>query len=100
MSQAQGTEEFQRADVARLARAATITVDSFVLDNYDALNYVTKASRTALIVEAAIGYLIGEGLIRVTDEWPEYLSIGIPDHLMPDVEARVREMRRFQGESS
>lgn len=45
------------------------------------------AVRDRLAVTAALGYLIGHGLITVkpATEWPEWVPLDIPEHLRPDL---------------
>lgn len=86
----------QRNDLDRATRAAMFAVDSFVLNRLANVQ-ITEAARTRLTVAAALGYLIGTGLIVVTPEedWPEWLPLDIPAHLKPDVDAAVAELARL-----
>jgi hypothetical protein len=92
------TEDQQRKDRDRAARAALFAVDLFALNTL-ARVHITEASRTRLTVEAALGYLIGAGLITVTPEadWPEYFEVSIPEHLRPDVDEAVRQLARINA---
>lgn len=94
------TPEEQIEQVRSLSRAAVFAVDAFVMDNWSALeNQVTAAARTDLIVQAAVGYLVGAGLVVPVpeDETPEWLPMGLEPHLLPDVAAAVAEFARIQG---
>jgi hypothetical protein len=55
------------------------------------LSGATGSVRTRAVVSAALGYLIGVGAIRVTpaDELDEWMPLGIPEHLRPDIEAMI-----------
>jgi len=97
MSHPQGsTEEQQREDRDRAVYAACFAVDTFVHDNDD-LRRVTAATHTKLVVEAAVGYLLGEGLIVVkpANEWPDMLGFQIRPHLLPDVAHGVAELAQI-----
>ncbi len=85
------TEQQQIADRDRAARAATFAVDQALIDNYAELRSVPSVVVARVTVEAALGYLIGHGLITVApaEEWPEWLQLDTPEHLRPDVEAKV-----------
>lgn len=74
-------------DRDRATRAASFAVDDWWLSQVPNLDRLTAAQRTRLLIAAALGYLIGEGLITVKpeEEWPEYLNMRIPGHLRPDV---------------
>jgi hypothetical protein len=55
------------------------------------LSDATGSVRTRAVVSATLGYLIGVGAIRVTpaDELDEWMPLGIPEHLRPDIEAMI-----------
>ena len=74
------------------------SVDIFVLDNYQVIKTLTNAQRTSLIVEAAIAYLLGTDLIRclTADQWPDLISVGIPEHLQPDISGAANEAARLR----
>jgi hypothetical protein len=80
-------QQAQRDIRDRLAHVALLATDNIVIDNAAAIAALPSAYRSRITVEAAIGYLIAEGLIRVTpdDEWPEYVSLELPDYLKPDI---------------
>lgn len=87
----------QRAARDRLVRAATLAVDVFVMDNAPLQKLMTPASWTRLLVEATVGYLLGEGLITENpaneDAW---LALNVAEHLAPDVAGALAEARRFR----
>lgn len=98
LTEAEKTAQRETRDY--LAQTATLAVDGFCVRNRDALSAVTEASRTRLIVDAAIGYLLAEGLIQATDPEPDpdrWLALDLPPHLEPDVASALREYRRVQG---
>lgn len=80
----------QIADRDRAARAAIFAADSVLIDNPGVRN-LPGADQTRVTVTAALGYLIGHGLITVAQEadWPEWLSLDIPEHLLPDVDGML-----------
>lgn len=80
-------EEAQLAMCDRLSRLATFAVDVFVLDHRDVWPLLTQASQTRLIVQAALGFLIGEGLIEEKPQPEEgnYVHMRVPGHLAPAV---------------
>lgn len=87
----------QRESRDRLVRAATLAVDVFVMDNAPLQKIMTPAAWTRLLVEATVGYLLGEGLIAENppdeDAW---LALAVPDHLAPDVAGALAEARRIR----
>ena len=88
----------QQADVDTLTAWAVFAIDRWVIDHRDELlAEVTAADRTALLLRAAFGYLVGYDLVRVTDSPPEWLSATIPPGLLPDVEAAKQRLRRFNA---
>jgi hypothetical protein len=92
------TEEEQRETVHRLARDANLAVDTWVMAHRDELlGEVTAASRTDLIIRAALGYLVGLNLITLTENPPEWLPLDIPAHLQPDIDAAKNQYRRLQA---
>lgn len=80
----------QRETRDDLVRCAMLAVDMFAVKHaMDAPN-MTRASWNRLLVEAAIGFLLSEGLIEATPQTEErFLRIGIPEHLMPDADSAV-----------
>lgn len=80
------TPQQQLDDRDWAARAAAFAVDTFLIDHHAQLASVPRAVISRLTVEAALGYLIGQGLIKVLPrgEWPEYLEMQTPEHLVPD----------------
>lgn len=97
------TEEQQRhrADLAQAARVAMFAVDDAFLrdrETADALRtLLTPAERSSLTVEAALGYLIGQGLIEVRKPWPAELSLLTPEYLRPDVDGYLERARTRQA---
>ncbi|SNY28938.1 hypothetical protein [Paractinoplanes atraurantiacus] len=81
----------QIEDRDRAARAAGFAVDGFLIDHYKELERAPQVVYSRLTVEAALGYLIGHGLVKVApqEEWPEWQPVEIPEHLLPDVAAAV-----------
>ncbi len=81
----------QVADRDRAVQACVFAVDNTLIDN-PAVRALPGADQTRITLEAALGYLIGHGLVEVKpqDEWPEWLAVDMPDHMRVDVEARVR----------
>jgi hypothetical protein len=71
----------QIADRDRLVSVAIFAADNTVMYS----NPATRAAATRTAVAAAIGYLLRHGLITMlpADEWPEYLNLAIPEHLIP-----------------
>jgi hypothetical protein len=70
----------------RAVRMAALAVDNLLIDNPD-LRQLPDAARTRIIVTAALGYLIGHGLVTVAPaaDWERWLSTDIPEHLRPDL---------------
>ena len=93
------TQARQRQDRDELALATLFAVELFLTDHHNDLKHVTDAARTELIVQAALGYLIGEGFITVKprDEWPPFTTMTIPAHLQPDVARAVAELARINA---
>jgi hypothetical protein len=89
----------QRRTRDELVRAAGFATDMFVMDHRAELERVTSVSYTRLTLQAAIGYLIGQGLIRATpeDQRPEWLEMQIPDHLQPDLTEAMAELARINA---
>ena len=88
-------EERQIADRDRVVYAASFSADRVAIDNYPDFYVLPGHDQTHLILQAALGYLIGRGLIAVKpqDEWPEWLNMEIPDHLRPDVPGEIARWR-------
>lgn len=78
----------QRQLQSMLTRLAMPSVDMFALDHSSYEYDMARATWHRLLVEAAIGALLAEGLITATvpDE-PGWLKIGLPEHLLPFVQA-------------
>jgi hypothetical protein len=79
----------QLADRDRATRAAIFAVDNVLIGS--GIDRLPSAYHSRAAVEAALGYLIGHGLITVTPEadWPEWLPVQCPDHLVPDLAGMV-----------
>ncbi len=92
------TPEQQIADRDRAVRAAMFAVDSFAINNRVVLAQCPAATESRALVTAALGYLIGQGLITVTPtpDWPEYLPMDCPTHLLPDVAEMVAGNRALR----
>lgn len=88
----------QREARDRLVRAAVLAVDVFVINNAPLQKIMTPAAWTHLLVEATVGYLLGEGLIAESNPTDEgaWLALSIPDHLAPDVAGALAEARRIR----
>jgi hypothetical protein len=82
--------EAQRADRERAAYAAMFATDHVLISHPEIMG-LPRADQSRITVEAALGYLIGHGLVTVKpeSEWPEWLAIDIPEHMEPDVAGRV-----------
>ncbi len=93
------SEAEQRRIRDMLVRDACFATDMFLDDNAQMLTRVTKASATRLTLQVAIGYLIGQGLIRATpeNERPEWLAMDVPEHLQPDLAEAVAELDRLNA---
>lgn len=76
----QANEQVRQRD--QLVQASMFASDHHVI-GLDAGE--TAHQRTKVAVVAAIGYLIGHGLITMLpdDQWLEWLNIDIPKHLKP-----------------
>lgn len=99
------TEEQQRQVTARdqAVRVALFAADAAFLrdrETAEALREVVPATRSRIAVEAALGYLIGQGLITLKDPWPDGFSLMTPEHLRPDVDAYIAEARRSQARTN
>jgi hypothetical protein len=95
LTEAEKTAQREARD--RLVRAATLAVDVFVMDNAPLQKLMTPAAWTRLLVQATVGYLLGEGFI--TENPPDddaWLALSVPDHLAPDVEGALAEARRIR----
>lgn len=96
------TEEQQRQVTAR-DRAVYIALfaadEAFLRDQAtnEALRDVTPHTRTRIAVEAALGYLIGQGLITLVEPWPDSFAVATPDHLRPDVDGYIAESQRTRA---
>lgn len=86
----------QVADRDRLTQFALLGSDEVWLD--PRLRDCPTVVRTHVSVSAAIGFLIGSGLITVTplDELPEMMPLDIREHLRPDLDAMVEGNRAMQ----
>jgi hypothetical protein len=91
--------EQQRADVFRALHVSIFAVDNFVMEERSNLDFLSNAARTRLIVEAALAYLVGHGLIAVMPdgEWPDFVPMRVPPELKPDVDADVRRTQGLLG---
>lgn len=81
----------QRTDRDALVKACIFAVDNFLMDN-PSITVLPRASQTRFVLEAALGYLLSEGgglISTQPEDWPEWLSIQIPDHLKPDASGEV-----------
>lgn len=79
-------------DRNKAARAAVFAVGSFAIDNRVELGRLPKAVHDRLIVEVALGYLFGHGLVQLT-EWPEWLPVEAPEEMIPDIRAAAEANR-------
>jgi len=79
-------QQQQISDRDRAVRAAMFAADHMLISNPQ-IYALPKAHVSRLTVEAAVGYLIGHGLITVKpeSEWPEWLAMALPEHMEPDV---------------
>jgi hypothetical protein len=84
-------EQQHIVDRDRCVRIAMFAADKVLLDNPD-LATLPPAYTARVTVEAALGYLIGRGLITVKpdDQWPEWLAVDLPDHMRPDIAGLVQ----------
>lgn len=84
-------------DRDRAYRAARFAADQYAMDRQ--VRALPGADQTAAAVTAALGYLIGHGLITVkpADEWPEWLDLDVPEHLAPDVDGMVERYAAMQA---
>ena len=91
----------QVEDRDRAVRACMFAVDdAFLRDPAMGaqLRAAPPAVRSRVAVEAAIGYLVGQGLIEVKpdSEWPEYLPMQTPEHLLPAVDEYIAGNQRLR----
>lgn len=96
------TEEQQLQVTARdqAVRIALFAADdAFLRDRAtsEALRDCTPHVRTRIAVEAALGYLIGQGLIELVEPWPDSFAMSTPAHLRPDVDSYIAEARRSRA---
>lgn len=91
-------QQRQVADRDRAVKAAIFAADHAVLK--PGVSALPGADRTRIAVTAAIGHLIGHGLITVTPEaeWPEWLPVDPLPHLAPDTGAVVARWAQFRQE--
>lgn len=93
------TEEQQRQVAARdqAVRIALFAADgAFLRDEETAValrGLLTPHNQTRIAVEAALGYLIGQGLIELKEPWPDTFLLDTPPHLAPDVDRYIAEAR-------
>lgn len=85
------SQEGQRAQRDQLVRAAGFAVDH-VLSDTPTYRVLPPAQQTTVTLELAIGYLLAHGLIVMLpdEQWPAWLALDIPEHLLPDIAGRVR----------
>lgn len=83
----------------RLTQVALLATDNIIIDNAAAIAALPSAYRSRITVEAAIGYLISEGLIQVTpdEEWPEWISLELADWMRPDIAGATANHARVMG---
>jgi hypothetical protein len=90
-------EQIRKSAVDSAMAWATLQVDMFVLDNrLLRRDDITDADKVRLIMEATLGYLVGHGMITVTDDPPYLLPNTIPEHLSPDVQGAVDNLWRTE----
>jgi hypothetical protein len=58
-----------------------------------------SATHDRLVIQAALGYLLANGIIEVKPqaEWPFTLPMRLPEHLAPDVKAAVDKAIAARG---
>ena len=80
-----------------LVRDAIFTTDIFMMDHAADLQRVTAANRTRLTLQAAIGFLLAQGLITATpdDQRPEWMALDLPEHLRPDLAEAIAQLDRM-----
>jgi hypothetical protein len=85
------SQEEQQAQRDQLVRAAGFAVDAVLADT-PTYRVLPPAQQTTVTLEAAFGYLLAHRLITVLpdDQWPAWLSLDIPEHLVPDIAGRVK----------
>jgi hypothetical protein len=89
----------QKRDLDAAVRVAMFAVNSLTLDYREDIQQLPSQAQTRIVVQAALGYLIGESLITVAPEkeWKRWLPVTIADHLRPDISGQLdahREMVR------
>lgn len=86
-------QQEQRELRDRLVKSAIFAVDGVAMKGRPMLDAMPAAMTTRIIAEAVVGSLLAQGLITPLpdDQWPEWLTTDIPEHLAPDVEGRYRQ---------
>lgn len=84
-------ERVSRDGLNRLRRTAGLSVDTYMADHPEIAS-LSPAGQQRVAVDVALGFLIGQGLIRVAPEdewpasWPGSWQYAIPEHLRPDLD--------------
>lgn len=102
MTQLTPDQQAQVEDRDRAARLALFAADDVLMRDRETAGQISAlpgADRTRIVVEAALGYLIAQGLIEVRPaaDWPQTVSLETPDHLRPDVDSMIRRHAELQA---